>query len=151
MLLGPQSWHSALFYKLIYKLWWSEGVLCKATYQSGQNKKGQCRRQSLNRNIESLLGELLVGAKENVPWSPGGNGFALFLPSPTPRTLLVPQLLPGQWPKRGKCRWNVNFKAVLGVVRQREWSGPSLPDGTAHGHNWALPGQGRIWHAPWKW
>lgn len=123
--------------------------------QSGQNRKGKCRRQSLNRNTESLLGELLVGAKENVPWSPGANGFALFLPPQTPRTLLVPQLLPGQRLKREEHRWNVNFNSrifkilillmlemwifILDVGSQREWSGPSLPDGTAcgsHGPNW---------------
>lgn len=50
--------------------------------QSGQKEKGKCRRQYLNGNNDSLLGELLVGAKENVPWSPGTNGFALFLPPP---------------------------------------------------------------------
>lgn len=70
--------------------------------QSGQNEKGKCRRQYLNRNTDSLLGELLVGAKENVSWSPGQMALPFSCLPLTPITLLVPQLLPGQWLKRDK-------------------------------------------------
>lgn len=102
--------------------------------QSGQNEKGKCRRQHLNRNTDSLLGELLVGAKENVPWSPGANGFALFLPPPDSYNLVGATASAWAVAEEGQMAGEMIILKLFYVLQARENGlGHPLPDGTAHG------------------